>query len=760
MRNNNKFNLNNIKKIHFIVWFFLIFFSVIVMNLFSYTVFNYDFYQELADNQQIWKVTLPVNRWTIYSWWKTVFWTSLNLYDLAIDPQIIWDKEKLSNFLTDIVYNELCENQKTSKCESNLAKFIKVLEVPDFTNDEEFIKKFVQERINSKIYKTKIESVLISTELTEDKINKIANLGISWTYLNNSNLYINPEEFNNSNLNFLNLSEILNIPEDDLKRMTRKRDLRYIPILNKLSISSSEYIKNYIKEEYEVLRKWILEDEASISWFFILEPKPNRYYPENTLASQIVWFVDNSWNWNYWLEWYFNDILKWNNWQIISRKDINGRIINSISLDKKDLIWEWVRIISTIDRNVQKKLEDYLEQWVYKFRANKWSAIVMNPKTWDIIAMANYPTYDLNNYWDIYELEKVKYSKYPDPKTDLLWMPIYVEDFESWEKFFYDNKEIFLRKATREELWDIALVKYKFKNDFWAQAYKNDVISSLYEPGSIMKSITVAVWLDTWEINPYSMYMDKWFVDIDEFKIKNVSDKCLGYHSFWHALNFSCNVWMIRIVQRVWKVLLHQYLTDFWFWAPTWINLQWETYSELKPWERWSVSNLLTQSYWLGISVTEIQMAAAYSILANGGTYVTPKVIDEIIFPDWKTIKYKTEEQRRVIKKTTSDTISKMLVESNTIWAAKNWYVEWYLTAWKTWTSQIAYRWGYEKWVASTIWSYAWYWPLEDPKFVVIVKLERPRVSEYGWATSSYIFKDIVSYLYDYYGIPKKENKE
>jgi len=213
--------------------------------------------------------------------------------------------------------------------------------------------------------------------------------------------------------------------------------------------------------------------------------------------------------------------------------------------------------------------------------------------------MANYPSYDLNNYWDVYELEKVRYSKYPDPKIDLLGYPVFVEDFENGTKYYYDNKEIYLREASREELWDITLVKYKYKNDFWAQVYKNDAISALYEPGSIMKAITVAVWLDTWEINKHSMYMDKGELTIDKFTIKNVSDKCLWYNSFAHALNYSCNVWMIRIVQRAWKVLFHQYLNEFWFWELTKIDLHWEVFSKIKPWERWSQAQLLTSSYWL-----------------------------------------------------------------------------------------------------------------------------------------------------------------
>jgi cell division protein FtsI/penicillin-binding protein 2 len=97
-----------------------------------------------------------------------------------------------------------------------------------------------------------------------------------------------------------------------------------------------------------------------------------------------------------------------------------------------------------------------------------------------------------------------------------------------------------------------------------------------------------------------------------------------------------------------------------------------------------------------------------------------------------------------------------MLNDSINNWVALNWNVPWYSLAWKTWTSQIPYKWKYEKWVWTTIWSFAWFWPIEDPKFVIIVKLDRPRTEEYWGKTSAFIFRDISKYLLEYYHIPKK----
>ena len=125
-----------------------------------------------------------------------------------------------------------------------------------------------------------------------------------------------------------------------------------------------------------------------------------------------------------------------------------------ISLDLGYSLWEWARIYTTIDRNIQKKVEDILETWVKQYRANKWTVVIMDPKTWAVIAMANYPTYDLNNPGNVYELEKVSYAKYPDPLIDLRWYPVFVVDSKEWVEHFYNWEKLLLRDATEDELWN------------------------------------------------------------------------------------------------------------------------------------------------------------------------------------------------------------------------------------------------------------------------------------------------------------------
>jgi len=740
----------------------VLFFLTIIWNVFSYTVFSYDFYKNLADKQQISTDKVPVTRWAIYSdsQQRTVVATSVNLDNLAIDPQVGWDKQKLWEFLTDIVYEQFCKNKRNQDCYNAMLKFLRVLEIPDFSFDREYVRWLISKKVVEKISKQKVTSVLLPFELDQEKLSRVESLSLAGIYVGDTNVYANPEEITDIDYTVSRIQEVVSYDSDDLKYLLRSRDLRYVPIINRISISNSERIKLYIQEEFQAIKKWLLDTDNSIYRFIILEPNPSRFYPENEVWSQIIWFVDNDGNGQYGIEWYFHDILKWEASEVISRKDIKWRVINPIDFNEsQEVSLKWANIKTTIDRSIQKKIETILENGVKQYDAIKWTIVVMEPKTGRILSMANYPKFNLNQPGDVYELERVSPEKYPEPETALLWIDVFVEDIVNGEEFYYDSKKILLRKATEDEKNNGALVRYKYKNNFWASVYRNDAISALYEPGSIMKAMTLAIWIDTGEITRYGSYNDVGKVVIDDFTIRNVSEKCLWYKTFAHAFNYSCNVWMVRIAQRYGKAIAYEYLNKFGFSHTTWITLGGEVTREIDNHEKWSRAKLFTSSYGLGIWVTPIQMATAYSTLVNGGIYITPRIVDEIELWDGRIIEYQTEKKHRVIKKSTSDIMISILVDSLANWVAQNGYIPGYNAGWKTGTSQISTRWIYEKWVWSTFASFAWFGPAEDPKFVIIVKLDRPKVSEFWGQTSAHIFKQVAEYLFWYYGIPKRTEK-
>ena len=761
MRNNKHYLklisfLNKYPREYYVAWFFLMFLLVIIIELFSFTVINNAYYKELADKQQISQVKLPNSRWSIYSSneiWR-VLATSVDLNDLAIDPSLEWNKDKLAILLTDIVYKELCYLKSVNDCRVWLSRFLGVLEIQNFRMNEDFIKELIIKRVNERINRNRVTSVLIRDNLTNAQSYELDKLNLAWVYVNWANLRINPEEILDDDFVATKISETLWSNFDTIKHLIRKRDLRYVVILNKLSISSSEEIKQRIEDEKQAINRWLLKREESIGHYIILTPNWHRLYPENNMAASIIWFVDSSWVWRYWLEWYFDNILRGTTWDIYSRKDIMWRVINPSTLKINDTWVSWANITTTIDRNIQKAIEDILDEDVFEYGANNISVVVMDPQTWAIISMATHPRFDLNRPGDAYELIRVTPDRYPNPEVNLRWARVMAIDNRTWDEYFYRWQKIFLREISYEEFSDPSLEKYVFANRQWAWVYRNHTIEDIYEPWSIFKPMLMAAWIDSWEINRYDMYQDNWYIKIDQFTIRNVASQCLWYHTFQNAMNYSCNVWMIRIAQRLWRALFHKYLDSFWFGKKTWITLDWEVSGRLDPYERWSTAQLLTTSYWLWIWTTMLQMASAYSVLANWWIYYKPQIVKTIEFADWRIITNKAEATHRVIKEETSRIMTEVLVDWVKNWEARVWHIPWYNIAWKTWTAQIASRWTYETWPASTMASYAWYWPAENPRFVIVVRVARPRASQWWWATAWRTFNKISEFLLNYYKIP------
>ena len=198
MRNNknllNKyFDLFDIIPRHFFVLgAFFIVFCIIIFNIFSYTITDNEFYKEKADFQQIWEVKVPVTRGSIFSVNanNTLLATSVNLNDLAIDPTQPWDKKKLIEFLTDIIYRESCLWKTSEKCRTNILKFIKEDGSKIFNYEKKEINRIITKKIVEKISQKYIKSVLLTQELEKNIVDKIISLDLKWIYINEWSVYI------------------------------------------------------------------------------------------------------------------------------------------------------------------------------------------------------------------------------------------------------------------------------------------------------------------------------------------------------------------------------------------------------------------------------------------------------------------------------------------------------------------------------------------------------------------------------------------
>ena len=134
-------------------------------------------------------------------------------------------------------------------------------------------------------------------------------------------------------------------------------------------------------------------------------------------------------------------------------------------------------------------------------------------------------------------------------------------------------------------------------------------------------------------------------------------------HTYLHALDWSCNVGMISIIGKIGPSLFHKYIHDFGFGAKSDITLDGENYSQISPYEKWSRTQFFTMSFGQGINATMLQMAAAYSVLANGGIYMEPHIVESITYPDGKKIDTIPTPLRRVIQEETAKKVTAMLVD-------------------------------------------------------------------------------------------------
>ncbi|MGE4444019.1 MAG: peptidoglycan D,D-transpeptidase FtsI family protein [Candidatus Altimarinota bacterium] len=745
---------------YYVFGFFGVFATMIVIELFSFTVINHAYYKDLAIKQQTSTTKTPVSRGSIFSDNEKgkVLASSVDLNDLAIDPSLEGNKAKLATFLTDVVYTEVCYLKSANDCKKALNKFLGVLETPDFRMNEVYLKEKILARVNERISRTKVTSVLLKEGLTVEQAFELEKLNISGLYVNGTNLFVNPEEVVDQDFVANRISLITSDEESTVKYLIRKRTLRYLLIQTKLSISTSEYVKTKLEEERQAFARGFLKREDMMSQFIIMSSNQHRYYPEDDMASTILGFVDNSGEGRYGIEGYYNHILKGKTSQSYAKKDIMGRLIEPLSLEDQTGL-AGANITLTIDRNVQKAVEDIIDVDIFDYQANNISVVIMDPKTGNVIAMASHPRFNPNSPGEAFELIKVTPEKYPNPLINLLGARVLAVDNINGDEYIYDGKKLFLREISREEFTDPTLEKYVFANRQGGGVYKNDIIQDLYEVGSIFKPIVFAAGIDSGEIKRYDMYRDEGFVKIDNFKISNVATQCLGYNTFQNAMNYSCNVGMIRIAQKIGASIFHKYIESFGIGKKTGITLEGEVFGRLEPYERWSRAQLFTTSFGLGINATMIQMASAYSALANGGIYYKPQIVKSIDFTDGRSIVNKPEATHRVLKEETSKIMTEVLVDSVNHGVAKHGGVKGYSIAGKTGTAQIAYKGGYETGQASTRGFFAGYAPAEDPKFVMIIKLERPRSSIYGGETVARTFSRISQYLFNYYAIPPKETK-
>jgi cell division protein FtsI/penicillin-binding protein 2 len=284
--------------------------------------------------------------------------------------------------------------------------------------------------------------------------------------------------------------------------------------------------------------------------------------------------------------------------------------------------------------------------------------------------------------------------------------------------------------------------------------FKNQAITSVYEPGSTFKPLVMAAALNEKKVKPDDFYNEKGAITRSGYRIKTWNDKYEGKISMTRILEKSSNVGMVYVGEKLGKKKLYQYLTDYGFSEPTGIDLQGEFGGILKPANQWYDIDYSTVTFGQGMAVTPMQMIRAFSSLINGGELLRPYIVKKIIYEGREKIVDKKLE-RRVISEKTSQIMKKMLVSTVEHGEYKWIKPEGYRIGGKTGTAQIAIQGKYDP--SKTIASFIGFAPADEPKFVALVILRETKTSPYGSETAAPLFFDIARELLIYYNIAPQQ---
>ncbi len=429
------------------------------------------------------------------------------------------------------------------------------------------------------------------------------------------------------------------------------------------------------------------------------EKEPSRYYPEDTLASHVIGFIASNekgekvgYNG---IEGHFNEDLQGKPGRIVEEIDAMGNPILAGSYRESEPM-QGRDVVLTIDRSVQYIVEKMLKDGVEKYDAVSGTVIVMDPYTGGVIAMANYPTYHPTDFS-------------PDKESE-------TEGFDGHRK-----------KVER----------------------KNLAIQQTYEPGSVMKPMTVSAAVDLGLVSANTTYEDNGPVYYSGYKIDNWDGKHHGTLTITRLLELSNNIGASWVGHKVGAEKLRSYLSDFGYGTVTGIELQGEDTGTLHEASTWSDVGLANISFGQGISATPLQVLNAFNVIANGGTLYQPNIISGIN-DGTNLLQINPKPIRRVISEETSKEMVKMLESAAESGEAKYYVIKDYKIAGKTGTAQVPEAGGYadDKTNATFVGFLS-----GEKRISMIVKLEEPKSSVYAALTSVPLWMDILNELVKYYGI-------
>ena len=477
--------------------------------------------------------------------------------------------------------------------------------------------------------------------------------------------------------------------------------------------------KKVEKDKVDQLKNWM--EENKISTGINIDEDTKRYYPYNNALSHVLGFCGDDNDGKYGIELEWNSTLTGTPGKIVSSKDgsLSGQEIPNAA-ESYIAPENGSNLTLTIDLNVQTIVEKYLKQACIDNQCTRGgSCIIMNPKNGDILAMANYPDFDLNNH--------------NTPTAS------YAENYEAL--------------STEEQ--------YNVLYSMW----KNKSISDLYEPGSIFKLITASVALEE-NITGPDVAGDFNCTGAEQFKDRNntVTIRCWSptphrEQSLRVALGNSCNPAFMQLAARITAPTLYNYYKAFGLFDPTGIDLPGESNSIFTKLEDVGEVELATAAFGQRtVNITPLQMITAVSAIANDGVLMKPRIVKQITNSDTGAVtNIDPVEVRQVISSETAETMKSMMESVVVSGTGKRGAVTGYSVGGKTGTSEPIEANKTDGYVAS----YLAISPVEDTQVVILLALYDPTNKErghQGGTIAGPVVSQILTEVLPYLGIPSDED--
>ncbi len=421
-------------------------------------------------------------------------------------------------------------------------------------------------------------------------------------------------------------------------------------------------------------------------------PNYHRFYPEGELFAHVLGIVNDTGDGFYGVDGYYNQLLRGSEGRRLVEQNPMG---SEIPLPSQEELppQPGNSLVLTLDRNIQYIVRQELLGALKEYGAESGTVLVMDPHSGALLAAYSSPSYNPNDF----------------------------------------------ARA------DLALLA-------------DPAVSKLYEPGSVFKVITWAAALDSGTVLPSTTFDDKGALEVGGRVIRNADRQSHGLVTMEEGLVQSLNTVAAFASTSMGRDVFYNYLRRFGFGALTQVDLASEGPGMVKlPGDSdWFPSELGTNAFGQGIAVTPMQMIVAIAAVANDGVLMKPYIVQQFIARDpetggLRTIQVEPMAVRRAISQETARAMTDMLVQVVERGATEA-QIPGYSAAGKTGTAQIPTPFGYHP--TDTIASFAGYVPADDPRFVVLVKLDKPTVSPWGTQTAAPTFRAIAERLLAYLQVP------